>query len=137
VPSRRFTREGRACGPGKRQPGVDTRHRLLDARPARREIRIPFRQLAERIVLKAYPMSEDFRKGKRGPVIRLDPTKLRIPLRLDAGIVEHFKKRVHQAGGGNYQTLINDALRRHIRARDKTLEDALRRVIREELKKAG
>jgi uncharacterized protein (DUF4415 family) len=83
--------------------------------------------------MKAYPMSEDFRKGKRGPIIRPDPAKLRITIRLDADSIEHLKKRVHQAGGGNYQTLINDALRQHIRARDKALEDALRRVIREEL----
>ena len=58
-------------------------------------------------------MSEDFSKGKRGPVINPDPNKVRITIRLDADIIEHFKKIVHKSGGGNYQTLINDALREH------------------------
>jgi len=82
-------------------------------------------------------MSEDFSKGKRGAVIKPDPNKVRITIRLDADIIEHFKSLVHAAGGGNYQTLLNDALREHIKAHDKLLEDALRKVIREELKQAG
>ena len=83
-------------------------------------------------------MSEDFSKGKRGAVIRPDPNKVRITIRLDADIVAHFKGLVHAAGGGNYQTLINEALREHIEAHDgPSLEDTLRKVIREELKKAG
>jgi uncharacterized protein (DUF4415 family) len=82
-------------------------------------------------------MSEDFSKGKRGPVIKADPTKMRITIRLDGDVIEHFKQLVHQAGGGNYQTLINDALREHIQAHDRSLEKALRKVIREELKRVG
>lgn len=81
-------------------------------------------------------MSEDFSKGKRGPVVKADPNKVRITIRLDADIVEHFKGRVHTSGGGNYQTLINDALREYIHAHDKELEKALRKIIREELKRA-
>ena len=81
-------------------------------------------------------MSEDFSEGKRGPVVKPDPNKVRITIRLDADIVRHFKSRVHAAGGGNYQTLINEALREHIRAHDKSLEDTLRRVVREELQRA-
>ena len=81
-------------------------------------------------------MSEDFSKGKRGAVVTPDPNKVRITIRLDADVVEHFKKLVHEAGGGNYQTLINQALREHIQAHDKSLEDTLRRVIREEIRKA-
>ena len=82
-------------------------------------------------------MSEDFSKGERGPIIKPDPNKLRITIRLDADIIEHFKRIVHKAGGGNYQSLINDALREYINAHDKGLEDALRKVIRKELKKTG
>ncbi len=82
-------------------------------------------------------MSEDFSKGKRGAVVKPDPNKVRITIRLDADVIEHFKKLVHEAGGGNYQALINQALREHIQAHDKSLEDTLRRVIREEIKKAG
>jgi uncharacterized protein (DUF4415 family) len=82
-------------------------------------------------------MSEDFSKGKRGAVVKPDPNKVRITIRLDGDIIEHFKKQVHVAGGGNYQTLINDALRNYIQAHDKSLEDALRKVIREELKQVS
>ena len=82
-------------------------------------------------------MGEDFSKGKRGPVVKPDPNKLRITIRLDADIIEHFKNIVNDAGGGNYQALINDALREHIQAHDKGLEKTLRKLIREELKAAG
>jgi len=82
-------------------------------------------------------MSEDYSKGKRGPVVKPDPNKMRITIRLDADIIEYFKNIVHEAGGGNYQTLINDALRVHIQVHDKGLEKTLRKVIREELRAAG
>jgi len=82
-------------------------------------------------------MSEDFSNGKRGAVIKADPNKVRITIRLDGDIIEHFKEQVNSAGWGNYQTLINAALRDYIQAHDKSLENALRKVIREELKQAG
>lgn len=76
----------------------------------------------------------DFSKGKRGPVIRPDPNKVRITIRLDADIVGYFKSQVHKAGGGNYQTMINRALREYLTKRQEPLnEETLRRVIREEL----
>ena len=81
-------------------------------------------------------MNEDFSKGKRGAVVPTDPNKTRITIRLDTDIINHFKKLVDDAGGGNYQTLINNALREHIQAHDKSLEHTLRMVIRDELKKA-
>jgi hypothetical protein len=44
---------------------------------------------------------------------------------------------VERAGGGNYQTLINHALRAYIEGAQKpTIEETLRRVIREELRTA-
>jgi uncharacterized protein (DUF4415 family) len=81
-------------------------------------------------------MSEDFSKGKRGAVVKADPNKIRITIRLDGDIIEYFKKQVHDAGGGNYQTLLNDTLRQYIRSETEPLEDTLRKVIREELKLA-
>ena len=81
-------------------------------------------------------MSEDFSKGKRGAVVKADPNKIRITIRLDGDIIEYFKKRVHDAGGGNYQTLLNEALRKYIQSETEPLEDTLRKVIREELKLA-
>ena len=56
----------------------------------------------------------DFSRGKRGAVVPLEPGKTRITIRLDNEILDHFRSRAHEMGGGNYQTLINDALREHI-----------------------
>jgi uncharacterized protein (DUF4415 family) len=81
-------------------------------------------------------MNEDFSRGKRGAIIKADPNKIRITIRLDGDIIEYFKKQVHDAGGGNYQTLLNDALRNYIQSEAEPLEDTLRKVIREELKHA-
>jgi hypothetical protein len=75
----------------------------------------------------------DFSTGKRGAI---DPTprgKTRITIRIDDDVLEWFRGEVHAAGGGNYQTLINRALREYVQNRQQPLEDILRRVVREEL----
>ncbi len=79
----------------------------------------------------------DFSKGKRGPVIPLPPGKLRITIRLDQDILEWFKGKVDAAGGGNYQTMMNDALRQFMMSERHPLEASLRRVVREELAAYG
>jgi uncharacterized protein (DUF4415 family) len=79
----------------------------------------------------------DFSKAKRGSVVAVQKGKTRITIRLDDDIVAWFKRRVHEAGGGNYQSLINAALRDHVRRTDEPLERTLRRVLREELRKAS
>lgn len=77
----------------------------------------------------------DFSKGKRGAVLLPPAGKERITIRLDAQILEYFRSAVDRVGGGNYQTLINKALREYIESEKKpTLEETLRRVIREELR---
>jgi uncharacterized protein (DUF4415 family) len=76
----------------------------------------------------------DFSKGKRGPAIAPDRRKQRITIRFDVDIIDHFKQLVLQAGGGNYQTLINDALLEHIGKTSRPVDEStLRRVLREEL----
>ena len=82
-------------------------------------------------------MSEDFSKGKRGAIAKASPSKIRITIRLDGDIVEYFKKQVHDAGGGNYQTLLNDALRSYVQSDSEPLESTLRKVIREELNRTS
>ena len=64
----------------------------------------------------------------------LPPGKTRITIRLDDAILAWFRAVVHEKGGGNYQSLINDALRQYIQQKHEPLEDTLRRVLREELK---
>ncbi len=75
----------------------------------------------------------DFNKARRGPVLSVPKSKTRITIRLDNDILEWFRDQVDRAGGGNYQSLINDALRQHLKDAREPLEATLRRVIREEL----
>jgi uncharacterized protein (DUF4415 family) len=79
----------------------------------------------------------DFSKARRGPVVPVAKGKARITIRLDTDVLDWFRKRVDDAGGGNYQTLINQALRRHLEQAEAPLEQTLRRVIREELRRAS
>ncbi len=79
----------------------------------------------------------DFSKAKRGAVVSAPAGKTRITIRLDDEVIDWFKDRVEEAGGGNYQSLINTALREHIRHEQEPLEKTLRRVLREELRKAS
>ena len=76
----------------------------------------------------------DFTKCRRGAVKQPAGKKTRITIRLDTDVIEWFKTQVHAAGGGNYQTLINDALRSHIQNEQEPLEKILRKVVREELR---
>lgn len=79
----------------------------------------------------------DFSQGKRGPIDPLPPGKSRITIRLDTEILDWFRAAVHERGGGNYQTLINQALQEYIQSQREPLEATLRRVVREELRAAG
>ena len=79
----------------------------------------------------------DFRYGRRGAVLRAPSGKTRITIRIDDDILQWFRDQVHKAGGGSYQTLINDALRSFAESAEKNLEDTLRRVLREELPRYG
>ena len=81
-------------------------------------------------------MSKDeynFKKAKQGPVVRPSPDKTRITIRIDTDILNWFRNQVHKRGGGNYQTLINDALREYTNLKDSDLEKTVRKVIREEI----
>ena len=79
----------------------------------------------------------DFSKGKRGAVVPVPAGKTRVTIRLDDDVLGWFRDQVDKAGGGNYQSLINRSLREAIQRSHEPLESTLRRVIREELKKAG
>jgi uncharacterized protein (DUF4415 family) len=72
----------------------------------------------------------DFTNAKRGSVVPSEPGKTKISIRLDNRILEHFRSLVEQAGGGNYQTLINDALMESIQQH--SMLEAVRQAVREE-----
>ena len=73
----------------------------------------------------------DFSQGKREAVDPTPPGKTRITIHLDDDVIAWFREQVEQMGSGNYQTTINQALRDHIERQ--SLEELLRRVVREEL----
>ena len=79
----------------------------------------------------------DFSRGNRGPILKTPPGKTRVTIRLDDDVLEWFRQQVDEAGGGNYQTLINQALRSFMHQKQEPLETTLRRVIRDELRRAG
>ena len=74
----------------------------------------------------------DFSKGKKRPVIADSTTKERITIRVDQDILKWFKDQC--AGGGNYQSLINQALRQHID--HDGIKKEIRTIVGEELKLA-
>jgi uncharacterized protein (DUF4415 family) len=80
---------------------------------------------------------DDFAMGRRGAVVPPPQGKSRITIRIDDDVLDWFRARVDEAGGGNYQTMINAALREHISNQTAPLEKTIRRVIREELRRRG
>ena len=78
----------------------------------------------------------DFSKGTRGPVIR-QRGKTRITIHIDDEVLEAFRERADTTGRG-YQTMINEALREHLaQSGDRVDANTIRRIVREELQKAG
>lgn len=75
----------------------------------------------------------DFSKGRRGAVVPTPTGKTRITIRLDNDIIDWFRSQAEQQGGGNYQTMINNALRECINNREGVFEEVIRRVVRQEI----
>ncbi len=78
----------------------------------------------------------DFSKGKRGAIIE-PKGKTRITIYLDDDVIDAYRQMADNAGRG-YQTLINQALRETLAKKSMPVDaKTLRRILREELKKAG
>jgi len=75
----------------------------------------------------------NFEKAKQGAIVKTQAGKDRITIRIDSDIINWFRNQVHKKGGGNYQTLINQALREYVETIDGKIERTVRKVIREEL----
>lgn len=73
----------------------------------------------------------DFTNAKRGPVVPPELGKTKISIRLDNRVLDYFRNVVEKAEGGNYQTLINDALMEYIQ--QQSMLEAVRQAVREEL----
>ena len=70
--------------------------------------------------------------GKRAAIDCLPPGKTRITVRLDSDVIECFRGQADAIGGGNYQSMINQALREYVFNQEQPLEEVFRRVVREE-----
>ena len=79
----------------------------------------------------------DFSGGKRGAVVPeppVEPGKVKVTIRLDEDLLDHFGAMADASGGKTgYQTLINAALREYVEGKAPKIEDTLRRILREEL----
>jgi uncharacterized protein (DUF4415 family) len=78
-------------------------------------------------------LNYDFSKARRGAVLTASGNKVRITIRIDKDVLEWFRSKAEAAGGGNYQTLLNNALREYITNQQEPFEKVIRRVVREEL----
>jgi len=97
-------------------------------------------------IINSFEMKDeyDMSQAKRGAIVPLEPNQTRITIRIDTDILDWLREKVNRAGGGNYQTIINQALREYIQYDYEPLpsslsigESTLRRVIREELQVVG
>ena len=78
----------------------------------------------------------DFSKGKRRS-IRSNKGKTRITIYVDDEILDAYRRKGEEVCRG-YQTLINQALRETLERKPAAVDArTLRRILREELKKAG
>jgi len=77
----------------------------------------------------------DFSKARRGAILPVATGKTRITIRIDDDVLDWYRQQVHRAGGGNYQTLMNQALRRVKEEAAEPLEVLVRRVVRAELRR--
>ena len=79
----------------------------------------------------------NFKRGKRGAILAAPAGKTRITIRLDDDILDWFRGQADAAGGGNYQSMINEALRTISTEGPGKIETVVRRVVREEPKRVG
>jgi len=79
----------------------------------------------------------DFSKARRGAIVPASGKKVRITIRLDRDLLDWFRTKVDAQGGGNYQTMLNDALRSYTEQQSQSVEKLLRRIVREEIRKAS
>ena len=88
---------------------------------------------------KAVEMQKEynFKNARRGAVVPPPAGKARITIRLDNDVLDWFRNQANRSGGGQYQSLINDALRHYINETARPIEEVIRTVVREELRKYG
>ena len=74
----------------------------------------------------------DFSQGRRGAVNNVG-RKIKTSIRFDPEVLNWFKNKIEESGGGNYQSLINQVLKEYITNQGEPLEHVLRRITRQEI----
>ncbi|RKZ50662.1 MAG: CopG family transcriptional regulator [Candidatus Parabeggiatoa sp. nov. 3] len=64
----------------------------------------------------------DMSQAERGAIVPPEPNQTRITIRIDTELLDWLREKVNRAGGGNYQTLINQMLRESIQYDKKEIE---------------
>ena len=82
-------------------------------------------------------MDHEISRERNGAVLEPSSGQTSVTIRLDEDIVRWYRTRAHQNGTGNYQTLINLALREYMAKPSVSLEETLRNVLMEELSHFG
>ena len=77
----------------------------------------------------------NFSNGKQGAVLGTK-NKTRVTMYLDNDVLDAFRGKADELGKG-YQTLINETLRERISGSEPVDAKAIRKIIREELKRTG
>lgn len=85
-------------------------------------------------MLETEPVNATISAAGGAAVLGAPPGKTRITIRIDDDILQWFRAQVHKAGGGSYQTAMNEGLRRAMESSEGHVEGSLRRVLREELR---
>ena len=78
----------------------------------------------------------DLSSGQRGAAVSPAPQARRV-IALDPDVLRWFESVAQGNGGGDPESLINAVLRDYMCRSGEPLERTLRRVLREELRKAG
>lgn len=76
----------------------------------------------------------DFSKGRRGAVLP-QKGKTRITICIDTDVLEWFRDEAEREGQG-YQTSINRVLRNYIKQDKRPIQDIVRDVVRQEMRKS-
>jgi uncharacterized protein (DUF4415 family) len=84
--------------------------------------------------LEEFPEPQDWSRAVRRSA---EAGKTSITIRIDNDVLEWFRAQVESAGGGNYQSNMNAALRSHMMSESGAFERAVRKAIRDELEAAG
>jgi uncharacterized protein (DUF4415 family) len=70
----------------------------------------------------------DFSQGKRGAVIPISSQQTKLNILIDNDILEWFGNQVEEMEGGDYLTLINEALRDYIKQKNIQQKQELSRL---------